>query len=34
MAGFGASAPFTDLYRKFGITASAVADAARGLLAR
>jgi transketolase len=34
MTGFGASAPFNDLYRKFGITAEAVAAAARGLPAR
>ncbi|BBK40120.1 transketolase [Allostella vacuolata] len=32
MPGFGASAPAGDLYRHFGITAQAVADAARGLL--
>ena len=29
MTGFGASAPATDLYRHFGITAEAVAEAAR-----
>jgi transketolase len=28
MAGFGASAPYKDLYRRFGITAEAVAEAA------
>ncbi len=28
MAGFGASAPYKDLYRRFGITAQAVAEAA------
>ena len=33
MTGFGASAPFDQLYKHFGITADAVADAARGLLA-
>ncbi len=33
MSGFGASAPFDALYRHFGITADAVADAARALLA-
>ena len=27
MAGFGASAPYKDLYRRFGITAQAVAEA-------
>ncbi len=32
MAGFGASAPAADLYRHFGITAAAVADAARALV--
>ncbi|MDX2288740.1 MAG: transketolase [Hyphomicrobiaceae bacterium] len=32
MAGFGASAPAGDLYRHFGITADAVADAARAAL--
>ncbi len=32
MTGFGASAPAGDLYRHFGITPEAVADAARGLL--
>ena len=31
MTGFGASAPAPDLYRHFGITAEAVADAARNL---
>jgi transketolase len=28
MAGFGASTPYKDLYRRFGITAEAVAEAA------
>ena len=28
MTGFGASAPYKELYKKFGITAEAVADAA------
>jgi len=32
MHGFGASAPYTDLYRHFGITAENVAEAARGRL--
>ncbi|RMF41708.1 MAG: transketolase [Alphaproteobacteria bacterium] len=32
MTGFGASAPAADLYRHFGITPQAVAEAARGLL--
>jgi transketolase len=32
MTGFGASAPATELYRHFGITADAVADAAAGLV--
>ena len=32
MSGFGASAPATDLYRHFGITADAVAEAARNLI--
>jgi transketolase len=32
MTGFGASAPYADLYRHFGITAEAVADAAKKLL--
>ena len=32
MTGFGASAPIDDLYRHFGITAAAVADAAKVLL--
>ncbi|RMD90805.1 MAG: transketolase, partial [Alphaproteobacteria bacterium] len=32
MRGFGASAPAADLYRHFGITPEAVAEAARGLL--
>jgi transketolase len=34
MSGFGASAPYKDLYRHFGITAEAVADAAQSRLAR
>ena len=34
MAGFGASAPYKDLYGHFGITAQAVADAALKKLAR
>jgi transketolase len=29
MTGFGASAPFEDLYRHFGITADAIAAAVR-----
>ena len=33
MTGFGASGPAPDLYRHFGITAEAVADAARRLAA-
>ena len=33
MAGFGASAPYKDLYRRFGITAQAVAEAALAKLA-
>ena len=33
MTGFGASAPFEELYRHFGITAEAVAAAVRRLLA-
>ena len=33
MNGFGASAPATDLYRHFGITPEAVADAALKLVA-
>ena len=32
MTGFGASAPAGELYRQFGITADAVAEAARGLM--
>ena len=32
MTGFGASAPAPDLYRHFGITAEAVATAARNLI--
>ena len=32
MTGFGASAPHKDLYPHFGITAEAVAEAARSLL--
>jgi transketolase len=34
MTGFGASAPAADLYRHFGITAEAVADAARSAIRR
>jgi transketolase len=34
MAGFGASAPFNELYRKFGITPDAVAQAVRSRLGR
>jgi transketolase len=34
MHSFGASAPGEDVYRKFGITADAVAQAARGQIAR
>jgi transketolase len=34
MSGFGASAPYKDLYRHFGITPEAVADAAQSRLAR
>jgi transketolase len=34
MTGFGASAPAETLYREFGITAEAVADAALRCLAR
>jgi transketolase len=34
MHGFGASAPAQDLYKHFGITAEAVAAAARGLVSR
>jgi transketolase len=34
MTGFGASAPASVLYEKFGITAHAVADAARRSIAR
>jgi transketolase len=34
MSGFGASAPASELYRHFGITAEAVADTARRLLNR
>jgi transketolase len=33
MHGFGASAPAEDLYREFGITAEAVADKVRKLIA-
>lgn len=33
MTGFGASAPADELYRHFGITAEAVAETARGLIA-
>jgi transketolase len=32
MPGFGASAPAADLYRHFGITAEAVAEAAAALV--
>ena len=32
MDGFGASAPFKELYRHFGITAEAVAEAAQARL--
>jgi transketolase len=32
MTSFGASAPADDLYKHFGITAEAVADAARAAL--
>ena len=32
MDGFGASAPYEELYRHFGITAEAVSKAARALL--
>ncbi len=32
MSGFGASAPATDLYRHFGITAEAIAEAARSVV--
>jgi transketolase len=32
MSGFGASAPYEDLYAHFGITAEAVAAQARALL--
>jgi transketolase len=32
MRGFGASAPYKELYKKFGITAEAVAESALGLL--
>jgi transketolase len=34
MTGFGASAPAEVLYREFGITAQAVADAARRAIGR
>jgi transketolase len=34
MKGFGASAPAPSLYKHFGITADAVADAARAAIAR
>jgi transketolase len=34
MSGFGASAPYKDLYRHFGITAEAVAKAAVQALGR
>jgi transketolase len=33
MSGFGASAPYKDLYRRFGITAQAVAEVALAKLA-
>jgi transketolase len=33
MSSFGASAPYKDLYRHFGITAEAIADAAANRLA-
>jgi transketolase len=29
MSGFGASAPYKDLYKHFGLTAEAIADAAQ-----
>ncbi|MBV8801038.1 MAG: transketolase [Alphaproteobacteria bacterium] len=34
MHSFGASGPYTDVYKKFGITAAAVAEAARGQVAK
>ncbi len=34
MSSFGSSAPYKDLYRHFGITPEAIADAAQGALAR
>jgi transketolase len=34
MGYFGASAPYKDLYKQFGITAEAVADAALGRLTK
>jgi transketolase len=34
MEGFGASAPAGDLYRHFGITADAVADAAKSVIGK
>jgi transketolase len=34
MSSFGASGPYEELYRHFGITADAVADAARSLIAK
>ena len=34
MTGFGASAPASDLYREFGITPAAIAEAARRLVSR
>ena len=34
MTGFGASAPYKDLYKHFGITAEAVADAALSKLGK
>jgi len=34
MSGFGASAPYKELYSHFGITAEAIATAAEGKLKR
>jgi transketolase len=34
MSSFGASAPYKDLYKHFGITAEAVADLAAGKLGK
>ena len=34
MSDFGASAPYKDLYRQFGITVEAVVDAALGKLSK